>query len=31
VVRAAIGKSAVIDGHYTKAEADTIVAGLLGI
>jgi hypothetical protein len=31
VVRSAIGQSAVIDGHYTKAEADTIVAGLLGL
>src|SRR5262249_52437713 len=31
VVRSPISKSAVISGDYTKAEADTIVAGLLGI
>jgi preprotein translocase subunit SecD len=31
VVRSAISKAAVIGGNYTKAEADTIVAGLLGI
>jgi preprotein translocase subunit SecD len=31
VVRSAISNAAVIGGDYSKAEADTIVAGLLGI
>jgi SecD-like export protein len=31
VVRSPISKAAVIGGDYSKAEADTIVAGLLGI